>query len=66
MHATFAVTIATKEWGRVRLQHLPVKGLSEREHAAQGPVPARDTERTTDGAVLDAGVPGLQVAGLLP
>ncbi|GBO28594.1 hypothetical protein AVEN_54863-1 [Araneus ventricosus] len=28
----FPVTIATKEWGRVRLQHLPVKGLSERSY----------------------------------
>lgn len=27
-----SVTIATKEWGRVRLQHLPVKGLSERSY----------------------------------
>ncbi|GFU48871.1 uncharacterized protein TNCV_2024301 [Trichonephila clavipes] len=27
-----SVTIATKEWGRVRLQHLPVKGLDERSY----------------------------------
>lgn len=27
-----SVTIATKEWGRVRLQHLPVEGLSERSY----------------------------------
>ncbi|KAG8200848.1 hypothetical protein JTE90_015755 [Oedothorax gibbosus] len=42
-----SITIATKEWGRVRLQHLPVKGVSE--HSYHKSLFVHFTPSTPDG-----------------